>query len=100
VDDGKAGAAALVDETSLVSFASIGSFNPTFTHRSTPTPSLPCLFSMSATNDATRKRKAEPRERQDGGNKRAKVSCFLRATVKSPSVAAVLARNPIFVPHL
>jgi hypothetical protein len=45
---------------------------------------------MSGADNNPRKRKAEPRERQDGDEKRAKVSPFLRATVKTPTVFAVL----------
>ena len=46
---------------------------------------------MSGAESNPRKRKAEPRERHDGGDKRAKVSSFLRTTVKTPPVLAFLA---------
>ena len=81
VGDGEAGVAALVAQTSLVSFSSQWlqcSTRPSKVarHRASTHDLAIQLLKMSGTDNAPSKRKAEPRERQDGGNKRAKVSSF------------------------
>jgi hypothetical protein len=92
-DIAQAGVAGLVDEISLASFSlPFNGFDPTFQLPSSHYPhstASPRILKMSGTDNNPRKRKAETRERQDGGDKRAKVSSFLRATVKTPPVLAV-----------
>jgi hypothetical protein len=95
----EAAVAALVDGFRLASLLfpcnwSNGQLQPGLSISITSAPTLLLNqdnFEMSGEDKNPKKRKAEPRELQDGGDKRAKVSSFLRATVKTPPVLAVLA---------
>jgi hypothetical protein len=93
---GEAVVAALVVELSLVSFLS--STRPSrIARHGSPTHDLAIqLFRMSGTDNAPRKRKAEPRERQDGGNKRAKVSSFSSCDCENSGRACSLASQSHF----